>query len=726
MQYIKSFIGFIFLCQEDKELIQVILLEGKKIFIHQKVFLWLVLFFCLKFFSVIYIVKNTEPDLPEEYPAYFQVLGGKVTEAKKQYINKKYQSLSAIPKKINDLEDKYQNREIASEEYLDKLSRYSRIKQEQDCIKLFYNKYQYASADKEKRYIVQDVIWDELLAKEHMDWWLVVFLFIIAVPVFCDEYQSEMQNIQVCSVQRGKVAAAKIMLVAGLALLIVFLFSTMEYYLYTIYMGGIYPNAPIQSLEFFEDSTMSVSFFGLWVIQTACKMSGALFLVFIIMAVSIMLKKSLLTLITSLLTIIIPVNISDVPKIKYLFPCPAGLLYAVGYFYPDLYDYQLSDETGFVEKVVLFPAFERGELVGIFIVFLALMVFLAFFITFRYENKSLLKIFIICSNRKVLTGKNKLLLFFIKIIVFMILLFSTLELSGCNTKESHIEENFYENSCNTNGQINKKYYFVVEENNVLIYNLKTQEETYLFKDVFLRLDDTEEYNLSLYTTEDYLYYGKDYDGKLLIFKTDLSDFSSVCIYQKKYGSIDVSYDLMLVSANAFFVNDSINQKCYCINREDGQWQKINTAGGLYAADFGNVVYYENMESHIASYNVITGRETVYTDISLRSQFSIKNSAFYIYGDFCFYTNMLDNDNIYCYQFSIKKNELFLKDKKNISFWCDESFFYYIESDGKLIEIDIETKEKRTVQELEENETKRSMDGRHFYQADIEGNYEIIK
>ena len=79
-------------------------------------------------------------------------------------------------------------------------------------------------------------------------------------------------------------------------------------------------------------------------------------------------------------------------------------------------------------------------------------------------------------------------------------------------------------------------------------------------------------------------------------------------YQKKYGSIDVSYDLMLVSANAFFVNDSINQKCYCINREDGQWQKINTAGGLYAADFGNVVYYENMESHIASYNVITGRE----------------------------------------------------------------------------------------------------------------------
>ena len=120
---------------------------------------------------------------------------------------------------------------------------------------------------------------------------------------------------------------------------------------------------------------------------------------------------------------------------------------------------------------------------------------------------------------------------------------------------------------------------------------------------------------------------------------------------KKYGSIDVSYDLMLVSANAFFVNDSINQKCYCINREDGQWQKINTAGGLYAADFGNVVYYENMESHIASYNVITGRETVYTDISLRSQFSIKNSAFYIYGDFCFYTNMLDNDNIYCYQFS---------------------------------------------------------------------------
>ena len=77
-----------------------------------------------------------------------------------------------------------------------------------------------------------------------------------------------------------------------------------------------------------------------------------------------------------------------------------------------------------------------------------------------------------------------------------------------------------------------------------------------------------------------------------LFSKQIYQIFPVCVFIKKYGSIDVSYDLMLVSANAFFVNDSINQKCYCINREDGQWQKINTAGGLYAADFGNVVYYE--------------------------------------------------------------------------------------------------------------------------------------
>ena len=707
---------------------QMILQEAKKLLIYQKVLLWFFLFIGLKLFSVSYVAINTEMNLPEGYSAYFKILGGRVTKTKIQYIEQKYQSLSVIPKEINKLEEAYQNGEINRIEYLDKLVKFSKIKQEEACIKLFYNKYMYAEENLNKRYIVQDTAWEELLTKEYLDWLLIIFLFVMTVPVFCEEYQSEMHLLQICSVRKGAVPVAKILLVTGLAVLATFFFGVIEYYVYTKYLGGEYPYAPIQSLEFFEESILPFSFLELRVCLTVCKMFGAMLLVLIIMAVSIMVKKSLLAMLGSILTVIIPAAISNVPKVKYLLPCPAGLLYAVGYFYPNLYDYQLSEEIDVVEKVVSFVAFERKELVRIGMIFLILLLLFIFFIIISYQKKRLLNVFLITDKRKKEKGISVVLPFYIKICMIILLLLLLLGLSSCGGKKQYIEETFYENSCNANGQMNTKYHFTVEDNNILIYNLKTKEETYLFRDVFLQQEKTENCTLSIYTTEDYLYYGKDYDNEFQVYKVNLSDFSSKCIYQYTYNHnyMYSSYDLMLVTQHAFFVNDAINQVCYCIDRRDKNWKEIKTVGGLYAVNYGNIIYYENMESHVVSYNVLTGKETVYSDIFLRSQFSVKSSSFYIYGDLCFYTNMLDKDNIYCYQFSTGENQFFLCKNKINSFWCDYYFFYYVESDGKLLEIDIKNKEKKILWELDENEVECSMDGKHIYQLNLKGEWEFIK
>lgn len=705
---------------------QMILQEGKKLLIYQKIFLWLILFISLKLCGVFYVANSSEPDLPEKFHVYFRILGGQITETKKQYIERKYQDLFAIPMEINNLEDDYQNGKIAYDKYLDKLAKYSKIKQEEACIKWFYNKFQYASQDKDRRYIVQDDAWIELLTKEHMDWLLVVFLFVMTVPVFYDEYNSEMQMIQICSMRKGDVLIAKIVLVIGFALLMTLIFNIMEYYVYTIYMGGEYPYAPIQSLEFFEESSLPFSFFQMWELQTVCKMFGAVLLVLVIMAVSIMVKRSLLTIIGSALTIIIPVTVSDSSKLKYLLPFPAGLFYAVGYFYPDLYDYQLSNEIDVVEKTVSFAAFERKELVGIGGTFGLLLILLIIIIIIRYHNKSLWNIDFMRHNMKNRGGINVILFIFIKIGVIMLLLFSVLGLSGCGAKDVDIKESFYENSCNANEQTNTRYYFSVEENNILVYNLKTKEETCLFRDVFLQQENIEDCTLSVYTTEDYLYYGKDFNNEIHIYRVNLSDFSSECIYQKEYNFLDADYCLMLVTAHAYFVNDAINQECYCIDRGNGNWRKINTVGGLYATDYGNVVFYENMDSHIVSYDVITGKETIYPDIFLRSQFSVKSSIFYIFGDFCFYTNMLADDNIFCYQFSTGNNEFFISKEEINSFWCDDTFFYYIESNGRLMEINIKSRERRVLCGRVKNKVERSMNGEHFYQVNLKGEWGIIK
>lgn len=683
-------------------------------FFHQRMMLWLVLVILLKILGTFYGAEKSEPDLPEEYPAYFRILGGKVTEEKRQYIEQRYRNLSTVPGQINDLEDDYESGKIGRRDYLDRIAELSKIKKEERCIKLFYNRYEYASKDTDRRYIVQDAAWEELLTKEHLDFLLILFLFLMAVPLFCEEYQSEMQMLQVCSVGRRIVPVVKMILMAGVALLTAFLFSVTEYFAYTSQLGGEYSHAPIQSLTFFEESSLPFSFLELWGFQTACRMFGAVFLVLVIMAVSILVKKNLLTVIGSVLTVVIPAAISNVPKIKYILPCPAGLLYGAGYFYPNQYDYDLTEDGDVVEKILVFKAFSWRELALLGIFFLLCMVLLVCFGIHCYQNKYLWKEFVMRRHGKG-SGKMKVLRqIFMSACMALLSLLSAICLPGCGLKEVNGGESFYENSSSGNSLINHRYRFTVENNNILMHDLKTGKESYLLRDVFVQAGEGENYELSAYVTEDYLYYGKDTDTELLIYRVDLSDFSSKCIYQKECDEINVRYELELVSSRAFYVYDIFHCENYCIDREDGSWTRFNAASGLYAAEYGNVVYYEDMESRIACFDARTGKEKAFPKIAIRSQFSATSSAFHIYGNRCFYTNMLDHDNIYCYHISTGENKLFMKGKKWSSFWCDDVSFYYIDDGGRLMEVNFETGEERLVRELGDGDVEISMDGKCLY------------
>ncbi len=678
---------------------QIMRQEGRKLFFHQRIAIWLVLIILLKILSAYHGAEKAEPNLPEEYPAYFRMLGGKVTEEKRKRIDKRYQSLSTVPGQINHLEDDYESGKISQREYLKRMANLSRIKKEERCIKLFYNRYEYACKDIEHRYIVQDAAWEELLAKERLDFLLVLFLFLMTVPLFCEEYQSEMQTLQVCSVGRRAVPAVKMILAAGVALLVSFLFSVIEYIAYTCHLGGEYSHAPIQSLEFFEESSLPFSFLELWGLQTVCKMAGAVFLVLVIMAISVVAKKSLLTVIGSVLTVVIPAAISNMPKMKYVLPFPAGLLYGNGYFFPDQYDYDLS-ETDAVEKIVTFKAFSWREIPLLGILFLLCMVLLAYFSIRRYQNKAFWGKFAVRRYGRA-NGKMHMPHAFMGICMILLPLLSGICLSSCGLKESEEKEIFYEYSTSADELINQRYRFTLEDNNILIHHLDTGEETYLLRDVFVQAGEGERYELSAYLTEDYLYYAKDTERELLLYKVNLSDFSSECIYQKECDAVNVCYDLELVSPRGFYVYDIFSQENYFIDWEGGDWTRIDAASSLYAAEYGDVVYYEDMESHIACYDVRTGKKKVFSDIVIRSGFSTISSAFYIYGDLCFYNNMLDHDDIYCYHFSTGENELFMKKEKAKTFWCDDVSFYYTDADGRVMERNLETGEERMQRELGE-------------------------
>jgi hypothetical protein len=435
-------------------------------------------------------------------------------------------------------------------------------------------------------------------------------------------------------------------------------------YLYYMANGGMeYGYAPVQSLAFFEESTLNLSLSGLWGCIVVCRAVGAIFLCLMIYFVSICVKRSLLSVVTNAALLVIPVCFSNVANWKYLLPLPTGLLYATGYFFPDIYDYRIPDDMesfSEIEKYVSFPAFTQGERVVVFSFILIIMVVLVFLIFAGFLGK--------CrrvgrgnrdnrhpASRRPAAKKKKFLC--------LIMLPAAMSLmTGCVCEQPADDETFSRNMyvCESTTD---RYSFSAEEANIMAEDLETGETFPVLRDVFLRVsaDEDDESRLSLFATENYLFYSKFEGNEWQIHRVRLTDFEDTCTYTTEVEDADAcSYYLTQVSAENYFLSDALSQESFYINRKTGKWTSLGIVGFLTLGDYGKTVYYEDKNSRLTAYDVDTQEKTVYDDLVLPSPYSTRTggSSYYIEGDYCYYRNMLDNDYIYRYCFSDGSNKLY--------------------------------------------------------------------
>lgn len=681
--------------------------EMRKFFVRQRALIWIAVFFGIKIISMWYVSGIDDTDTMKSYDSYLEKCGGRLDEEKTEYILGQYNRLNQVSKNVNDLEEQYEQGQITRDAYLEQLNQISQLKQEQETIKLFYSKYQYAVENSEQRYIVDENGWTKLLTEERMDYLLVLLLFLITVPLFCVEYETEMHYLQLCS-KNGRLCLAviKIIMISVLAALLSLLFSLVEFIYYKNVYGLSFGYAPIQSLPFFQESPYSFTFMQLWGTITATRMVGAVFLCIIIMAVSVMARKSLLSIIGSALLVVIPGILSNTGRLKYMLPFPTGFLYGSGYFFPDIYDYRLVEEGENldVEKYVSFSAFTRQHLYVIAIAALVIMCFLIGFVICRYLGMRHVK------------GRKRVMA------VLLAACAMTMCTSGCSPVDDNRKEEFYQNSYVTSAVITDQYYFYAEESNIIGQDLETGEEFFILRDVFEQQDSTSQFAVSFFATNQYLYYAKDYINELQIYRVDLTDFSEQCLYTKSYRveKTDCSYDLVFVTSGSFFVHDSISGYYYYIDRENGKWTSLGNVGYLTLGDYGNKVYYENNDSQLVEYCMDTKEENVYSDINLRSQYSVKSSRYYIYDGYCYYTNMLDQDYIYRYCFETGINELFLKKNDIKEFWINDQYFYYVSTENSLYRTDTSSFQTDKVLDKIEGIVEMEVDGITLYVEQKEG------
>lgn len=671
--------------------------EMRKFFIRQHALLAILVFFVLKLLSMYYLSTQVEAKDWESYDFYLEKLGGALDEEKEQFIITSYQELNDVYKNINDLEEQYEQEEISETAYLEQLQQITQVKQAETQIKVFYNKYQYALKNPQTHYIVDENGWTQLLTEEHLDYLLILLLFFIAVPVFCNEYETEMNYLQLCSKNgRLQLVVIKIITLTALALVLSLASSLIEFFSYRALYGLSFEDAPIQSLAFFEESNSSLSLIELWRWITASKMVGTVFLTIMILAVSVILHKSLLSLIVNALLLVIPSILSNVGKLKYQLPLPTGLLYGTGYFFPNQYNYEVSYETATVEKYVSVSAFTKQELSILAILFFAMICLLLGLIVWNYLG---------------IKQRNRFKLRIISIFLIPTLL---LNLSACSFFDN-AEEEFYQNSYTATIAFTDRYCFQIEMmNQILCRDLQTGEEFEILRDVF----EQQSFNfyLSMFVTNSYLYYLKDIDSsKIEIYRVNLQDFSEEYLYGKSYVndifSEHINYILSFVTEESFFIYDSGNFEKYSIDRQTGKWERlnINTVGTL--GDYGNTIYYQNNDNHIVAYDIHSKEETVYEAITLRSPYSVNtdNSSF-IYGNAFYYTNMLDHNYIYRYCFDTGENTLFLNQNELVDFCANDQFFYFIDAQHNLYQINLTSMHTEEIVEGMANSVMLSVDG----------------
>lgn len=656
--------------------------EMHKFFIRQKALFWILIFIGIKIFTIWYSTDTDETEVMMSYDAYLEKLGGRLNEEKTGYITDCYNQLNKAAKDINDLEERYEQGHITKETYLQQLDGISKLKQEQETIRLFYNKYQYALENPKERYIADEHGWKELLTKEHIDYLLVVLLFLITIPVFCMEYETEMNYLHLCSKNgRVKLTVMKMILIGVLSGILSLVFCLIEFLFYKHTYGMNFGYAPIQSLSFFKESHYTLTFLQLWKLITVSRIIGAVFLSLMIMAVSVIVRKNLLSIIVNALLVIIPVILSGKEKLKYILPLPTGLLYGTGYFFPDIYDYQFVEQKTEleVEKYVSFSAFTRQQLYFLLIVSAVIMCVFAGIIIWKYLGLKILNI----------KGKT--------IAVFLVFCMAATSMYGCSGVDDRINEEFYKNSYSTSSVITQRYYFYVDGSNIIGQDMETGESFSVIRDVFEQQSSDSGFMISIFTTDKYLYYAKDGKNRIQIYRVDLTDFSEKCLYNKSY---DVSteerlFDLVFVSKEYFFVHDSVGGCYFYINRQSGKWSSLGNVGFLTLGDYGDKVYFVNNNSQLVEYQINTGKETVFREINLRSPYSVKSSSYYIFDGYCYYTNMLKHDYIYRYCFETGTNELFLQRNDIHKFLINAEYFYYM-AGKKLYQIDLSSLQEKEI------------------------------
>ncbi|MEG0751070.1 MAG: DUF5050 domain-containing protein [Oscillospiraceae bacterium] len=631
--------------------------EFEKMLLKRKGILIIFIFILLK---IIFLAVSNDninlfvEDNKELFFEYDSRFSGLVTEEKSALIETEYRRINDAKLRTDTLYSDLENGIISYDEFVKEVAIADEYASKQWAFNAIYNKYQYANENPSQRYFLYDNGWNALLSSERLDVIFILLILVLISPIFCYEYESEMDKILLTSQNgRGKIAVTKIFASCIIVAILATLFCVVEYSHFNFEYGLPHGDFPLQSLEYFKTSLSECSLLETFLTISALKIFGSVMLALIIMCISTLFKKIIITLFSSCAIVFLPYILPINAWVKYLIPSPVGFLIGQGFF--------RGDEVKLIEDVAV-PMFKRIDTIT-FAGVLTLSLFLCF----------------IMACLTIFSYLNKHVRFYFKKSALVFTLVLTLCLTGCSATIT--QEISYNSRLNGfYAAVDTKMFFC-ENGTVKMYDTQTKAIDDVFHNAFE--EENNQQVRSVYVFENSLYCLISSELKLNIIEVDLKTFEQKSILtfsaeEKSYflGIVqDAPNDLELVTTlrhcklflNEKYIFLASDHELYRISKATATMKKIaSDLNGIFCFD-GNQIYYSNTKYQV----VILDCNTLQTSVleNIRSDyFVIKNNKLY-------FSNLNDKNTVYEYDFTAKRSKKLL-DNAMRDFVVDEDFLYF--------------------------------------------------
>lgn len=587
--------------------------ESRKMFRHQRG-LWLILlYFILSFAGLLIFESPINNDVErhrEAYNHYLYQVEGKCTDETQSLLSEEAEQISKANTELQRLYGDYYDGKLTEKEFTSQIAVAEETVRYQKGFELLYEQYNGIRENTENRWFLYTNGWAGLLSHDSLDLLFVLLLLLLITPVFCQEFESKMDELIMTEPKGARHHALhKITLVVLVICTLCFLNSGIRYLFYEWKYGLPNGDYPLQSLSYFASSTRVTTLMGTFLKVSFGKLFGSLSFAMLILFVSVCVKKYVLTLFACTAVILLPYYGLTLPSAKYFLPGPIGFMISTGFFRGNEYRYDAVTQ----EKVLLFQEIGSTARWLLWGLTLCLMLMMAAIILKKHTN-------IWCAKNYRRVSKAPCLV--------LVLCILTSVFSGCSAPHTAQEHPLF-NLEQGDSYENDHYRFFVENPNSddatwMMEDKSTGEKQRLIRNPMQSATKVSE---KIYGYGNFIYYMQvdSYETGFLstsehfsIVEVDTCNFTKKIVFER---NLDTNRDTFLgigkpseqdiepfQFVEAFFLDD---QNLYLIG--NGQVRKVNRVTGktnviievpvLKSLSYdGTSIYYINEKSKLMRYD----------------------------------------------------------------------------------------------------------------------------